>query len=206
MQKINRNNAEKLFKAIISLKNIEECSAFFDDICTIQELEAIAQRFAVAKMLNEKKVYNEIIENSNKEKEEINNKIDEMVINGSFNTILEPYMSTVNNRLDSQDAKINALRNGAPLSATSVSQMTDTSKVYVNTSDGKWYYYNGTNWVVGGVYQSTQIANNSVDMGKFTTDIQNHYEIKQNYVKGSVSNNTGEFMTSTTRIRTFKKI
>ena len=138
--------------------------------------------------------------------EEINNKIDEMIINGSFNTIIEPYMSSVNNRLDSQDAKIDALRNGAPLAVSSISQMSDTSKVYVNTSDGKWYYYNGTNWVAGGVYQSTQIANNSVDMGKFTTDIQNHYEIKQNYVKGSVSNNTGEFMTSTTRIRTFKKI
>ena len=60
MQKINRNNAEKLFKAIISLKNIEECSAFFDDICTIQELEALSQRFEVACLLNEGKSYIDI--------------------------------------------------------------------------------------------------------------------------------------------------
>lgn len=51
-----------LFDAILTLKTREELYDFFSDACTPKEVEAIAQRFAVAKMLNEKKVYNEIIE------------------------------------------------------------------------------------------------------------------------------------------------
>lgn len=51
-----------LFDAILTLKNRDELYDFFSDACTPKEVDAIAQRFAVAKMLNEKKVYNEIIE------------------------------------------------------------------------------------------------------------------------------------------------
>lgn len=43
----------------------------------------------------------------------------------------------------------------SPLVASSTAGMTDTSRIYVNTSNGYWYYYNGTNWVQGGVYQSS---------------------------------------------------
>jgi len=50
------------FEAILTLKTKEECCRFFSDACTPKEIDTIAQRFAVAKMLNEKKVYNEIIE------------------------------------------------------------------------------------------------------------------------------------------------
>lgn len=46
---------------------------------------------------------------------------------------------------------------GSPLTATSTAGMTDTSKVYVNTTDGKWYYHNGTAWVAGGTYNSQGI-------------------------------------------------
>ena len=54
--------ADLLFDAILTLETREECYEFFSDACTPKEVQAIAQRFAVAKMLNEKKVYNEIIE------------------------------------------------------------------------------------------------------------------------------------------------
>lgn len=54
-------NVDFLFDAILSLQSIEECEAFFDDICTVQELKAIAQRLQVAKMLDDKKVYSEIV-------------------------------------------------------------------------------------------------------------------------------------------------
>ena len=98
--------------------------------------------------------------------DEINNKIDDMVTSGKFSEIvgkyIDPYFDEFNNRLDMQDIKINAVENGSPLVASSTSQMTNTSKVYVNTSDGKWYYYNGSSWVAGGIYQSTGIADNSV--------------------------------------------
>ena len=53
---------DQLFDAILTLKTKEECYNFFGDACTPKEIQAIAQRFAVAKMLNEKKVYNEINE------------------------------------------------------------------------------------------------------------------------------------------------
>ncbi len=53
-----------LFDAILTLKTREECYKFFGDACTPKEIGAIAQRFVVAKMLNEKKVYNEIVEST----------------------------------------------------------------------------------------------------------------------------------------------
>ena len=60
-----KNNFNDLFfDAILTLKTREELKKFFSDACTPKEIESIAQRFAVAKMLNEKKVYNEIIENT----------------------------------------------------------------------------------------------------------------------------------------------
>ena len=46
---------------------------------------------------------------------------------------------------------------GTPLIAASTSEMTDTSTVYVNTTDGHWYYYDGDSWEDGGVYQATAI-------------------------------------------------
>lgn len=59
MQKNDFN--DQLFEAILTLKTKEDCYNFFNDACTPKEIDTIAQRFAVAKMLNEKKVYNEII-------------------------------------------------------------------------------------------------------------------------------------------------
>ncbi len=53
---------ELFYKAILTFENIDECRAFFEDACTPKEIQAIAQRFAVAKMLSEGKVYNDIVE------------------------------------------------------------------------------------------------------------------------------------------------
>ena len=47
---------------------------------------------------------------------------------------------------------------GSPLTATSTAGMTDTDKVYVNTTNGKWYYHNGTEWIEGGIYNSQGIS------------------------------------------------
>ena len=51
---------DKLFEAILSLQSVDECYAFFEDICTVNEIKALAQRLEVAKMLQEKKTYQEI--------------------------------------------------------------------------------------------------------------------------------------------------
>ena len=59
-EKIRTEAVDYLFDAILCLETKEECDNFFNDICTIQELEAIAQRLDVAKQLIEGKVYTEI--------------------------------------------------------------------------------------------------------------------------------------------------
>ena len=51
-----------LFDAILSLKNREECFTFFEDVCTINELLSLSQRFEVAYMLRQKKTYLDIAE------------------------------------------------------------------------------------------------------------------------------------------------
>lgn len=58
--KIKDEATDKLFEAILTLDNVEECYAFFEDICTVNELKALAQRLEVAKMLQDKMTYQEI--------------------------------------------------------------------------------------------------------------------------------------------------
>ena len=50
------------FRAILSLETEEECAAFFEDVCTIKEIQDISQRLAVADMLNEGEKYQTIEE------------------------------------------------------------------------------------------------------------------------------------------------
>ena len=60
--KSNDVTVKMLYKAIMTLKNEEECAAFFEDLCTPQELNAIAQRLHVASMLVEGNIYNKIVD------------------------------------------------------------------------------------------------------------------------------------------------
>ena len=60
--KIKSEEMDLLFAAILKLENREECYKFFEDIATINEVKALAQRMQVAKLLNEKKTYTEIAE------------------------------------------------------------------------------------------------------------------------------------------------
>lgn len=59
---IRTKAVDQLFTAILSLQNIEECYTYFEDICTVNEILSLAQRFEVAKMLRESKTYLEIAE------------------------------------------------------------------------------------------------------------------------------------------------
>lgn len=52
---------EFMFKAVLQLKTVDECYKFFEDLCTMQELISISQRLRVAKLLDEKKIYNSIV-------------------------------------------------------------------------------------------------------------------------------------------------
>ena len=62
VDKLKGNDADELFKAILQLKTVDECYALFEDLCTIKELQSMTQRFVVAKMLREKRVYSDIVE------------------------------------------------------------------------------------------------------------------------------------------------
>ena len=60
--KFKRPDNDELFKAVLLLEDEEDCYRFFEDICTINEIHAIAQRWQVAKLLADKKTYSEIEE------------------------------------------------------------------------------------------------------------------------------------------------
>ena len=52
---------ENMYKAILSLKTVDECMRFFDDLCTVSELLAMEQRYQVASCLDDGMIYNEIL-------------------------------------------------------------------------------------------------------------------------------------------------
>ncbi len=53
---------EDLYRAILTLQTVEECKRFMEDLCSHMELRAMEQRFHVAKLLHEGKIYNDILE------------------------------------------------------------------------------------------------------------------------------------------------
>ena len=59
---IRTEAVDHLFEAILCLKDKEECYTFFEDVCTINELLSLSQRFEVAKMLMDKRTYLDISE------------------------------------------------------------------------------------------------------------------------------------------------
>ena len=58
----NKERSLALYESILELKNMEECCAFFDDLCTVGELRAMEQRYDVALLLDQGLVYTEILE------------------------------------------------------------------------------------------------------------------------------------------------
>ena len=61
-KKLRTDAVDHLFDAILSLQNREECYTFFEDVCTVNELLSLSQRFEVAKMLRDQKTYLDIAE------------------------------------------------------------------------------------------------------------------------------------------------
>ena len=61
-KKIRTEAVDHLFDAILSLKDKEECYTFFEDVCTINEILSLSQRFEVARMLREHRTYLDIAE------------------------------------------------------------------------------------------------------------------------------------------------
>ena len=62
IKKIKNEVVDSLFDAILTLETKEECYSFFEDLCTVNELLSLSQRFEVASVLRDKKTYLEIAE------------------------------------------------------------------------------------------------------------------------------------------------
>ena len=88
--RFKREDIDELFKAILLLQDEEDCYRFFEDICTVNEIHAIAQRLQVAKLLSENKTYSEI-ENLTKASTASISRINKCLVYGSdgYRRILE---------------------------------------------------------------------------------------------------------------------
>lgn len=71
IDKLRGKELDQLFNSILSLKDLEECYRFFDDLCTINEIQSLAQRLEVARMLREGNTYHKIEKRKNQEKTKV---------------------------------------------------------------------------------------------------------------------------------------
>ena len=97
--KLKDANVEYLYRAVLSLQNIEECDRFFDDLCTVQELKALSQRLQVAKMLRDHQVYSEIVQATGASTATISR------VNRSLNYGTGAY-AAIFQRLDEEDGRV----------------------------------------------------------------------------------------------------
>lgn len=119
--------------------------------------------------------------------DEINNKLDEMAEDGSLTNLIKDYVdpiyqayetsingeieefeSGISARVNALDTKISSAVDISPIPVASVDLMTNTNRIYLNTTNGKWYYYNGTAWVDGGTYQSDGVGNKAVSYNELS--------------------------------------
>lgn len=110
--------------------------------------------------------------------DEINNKLNEMAESGEITNLIKKYVDPIyqnyeneinslvdnqNKRITSVESRINSVASGSPTPVTSINDMTDTTKTYLLTTDGYWYYYNGSTWTKGAVYQNVVTDNYTSD-------------------------------------------
>jgi glycerophosphoryl diester phosphodiesterase len=116
---------------------------------------------------------------------------------------------TTTNNLQSQ---ISGLASGAPKPVTLVSQMTDTTKIYVYTGNeagytaGNWYYWNGTAWTSGGIYQSAGISNKAIFQRNTSSVFQEKFLIGYEFEIGARNAETDAKIITNTRIVMLDKV
>lgn len=139
--------------------------------------------------------------------DEINEKLNQIVIDGTLTemieTYMDPYINTQNTKINQIENQVQSIASGSPLVASSTSEMTDTTRTYVNTTDGKWYYYDGDSWEIGGTYQSSELANGSIDILKLDDRLQENFitqygtEIERSDAYAGYYNFNGAYSTDT---------
>ena len=146
--------------------------------------------------------------------EEIDNKLDKMIENGTFQQIISQYIMPYfnefteeinsdiinqNQRIDVIDTKVDSAVSGSPLVANSIGGMTDTSRIYVLTTTGHWYWYDGDSWEDGGVYQS---AEDSTTVNDNKDKINEIYANDLMLEQGGIDTYNGAISNVTTRLYT----
>ena len=81
---------DDMYRAILTLKTVEECKQFFDDLCTVTELQAMEQRYQVAVLLSEGMIYNDILEKTGASSATIS-RVNRCLLNGAggYESILD---------------------------------------------------------------------------------------------------------------------
>ena len=116
-------------------------------------------------------------------------------INAEINT----QNTNINNKFDEQNAlleeyedQIRSVVSGSPLVASSTSEMTNTGRIYVNTTDGKWYYYDGDSWEIGGTYQTTGIGTGEITINNLESALKVGLKAKDG-VSGAITTTGGYY-------------
>ena len=148
---------------------------------------------------------NQETESTSKNQEKLERTFDDLIINaGNSNAEVAAARNgfeTLGKRLDGVDEQLDNKANknevGSPLVANSIDGMTDISKVYVNTTDGNWYTWDGSEWVIGGIYNSQGIGSKSIDYSKTTfldvkENLFNYNSIIEGQRYGTPNNSTIE--------------
>lgn len=176
---------ESLYNSYVALQNYvnEEIASFEETVNgTVQDLENYMNNYF----------------NNLDVQQEINNKLDSMALDGTLTNLIKGYVdpiyeayeqqlngemtnfkNTVNTSISNINTKVDQATSGSPLVAASTDDMTETDRVYVNTTDGNWYYYDGDSWEIGGTYQSTGIADESISVNKLDDTMKNNVLFKQ---------------------------
>lgn len=187
-QVISNNNEQNtlmtnLYNAYVSLQNY--VNNYFDNLDVQEEinnkLESMAQSGELTELIRN---YVDPIYQSFEN--EVNNKLDEQ------DEEISSFKTNVNSRVNEIDIKVDQATSGSPLVASSTSEMTETDRIYVNTTDGNWYYYDGDSWEIGGVYQSTGISSSDpiiVNIDNQLEQIRTKVESKQLFNSKDVTKN-----------------
>ena len=62
MAPFQNDDMKELYKAVLCLKSVEECGNFFEDLCTVSEIQEMSKRFYAAKLLSDGRIYSDIAE------------------------------------------------------------------------------------------------------------------------------------------------
>lgn len=129
----------------------------------------------------------------------VKSKLDELSNNIDTNTTnISNEMIARANAVTNLQSQINELADGSPLPVSSISKMTDTKRIYVLTTNGHWYWFNGTSWVDGGVYQA---AEDSETVNQLKQDINEYNNLGSINISSIATVADNEYISFETGIR-----